>query len=208
LVVIKAGGKVWDAYVAQRNSVTGFNDWNEYKAAVAVSNPGIADLNQIPAGITLCVPEKLVDGSITYHYANGASINNNAATGEYHMVVPNTEGGGGQTVYSRVYAGDMDGPNGTLIASYVIKQVSTNAAGAETFNYNGVQQGLGGDIQPQSLIRRSDTPDDGACNCLDQQFFALIGIATKSIKTRPAGRFMPGSHCKKGISCDLNEDRD
>ena len=187
LVVIKAGGKVWDAYVAQRNSATGFNDWNEYKAAVAVSNPGIADLNQIPAGITLYMPEKLADGSVTYHYANGASINNNATIGEYHMVVPNTDGSGGQTVYSRVYAGDMDGPNGTMIASYVIKQVSTNEAGAETFNYNGVQQGLGGDILPQSLIRRSDTDGNGSLDQMEQTLYDKNKDVAGTITDTPDG---------------------
>jgi len=66
LVVIKDGGKVWDAYVQQKDSTTGFKDWNEYQAAAAASNPGIANLNSVPAGTVFMQPEKLADGSICH----------------------------------------------------------------------------------------------------------------------------------------------
>ena len=85
--------------------------------------------------------EKLADGSTTYHYGSGVSINSNAVTGEYHMVLANTDGGGGQTVYSRTP--DLD-------AGYVVKQVQTNAAGAVVYDYLGFQESLSGDIRPIS----------------------------------------------------------
>jgi len=40
--------------------------------------------------------------TITYNFAGGVAINSNAITGEYHMVVPNSNVAGGQTVYSRI----------------------------------------------------------------------------------------------------------
>ena len=186
LAIINAGGTLSDLWVLQKSGANGFADAQEFYAALLVSNPNITDVNKVREGTPIYLPEKLADGSITYHYANSASINNNTATGEYHMVVPNTDGGG-QTVYSRVYAGDMDGPNGTLIASYVIKQVSTNAAGAETFNYNGVQQGLGGDILPQSLIRRSDTDGNGSLDQMEQTLYDKNKDVAGTITDTPDG---------------------
>jgi hypothetical protein len=143
LVVIKDGGKVWDAYVQQKDSTTGFKDWNEYQAAAAASNPGIANLNNVAPGTVFMQPEKFADGSITYNFAGDTAINSKASTGEYHMVVPNTDGGGGQTVYSRKLQGytDVDGP------VYEVKQSSTNAADITTFDYVGRQTTLNGDVQ-------------------------------------------------------------
>jgi Ca2+-binding RTX toxin-like protein len=149
LVVIKDGGKVWDAYVQQKNSATGFKDWNEYQTAAAASNPGIADLNNVPAGTTFMQPEKFADGSITYNYAGGAAINSNARTGEYYMVVPNTDDGGGQTVYSRTYDG-----NGLGGEAYTVRQISTDAQGDTTYDFTGRQVGLDSDIKPITVIDR------------------------------------------------------
>ncbi len=103
-VTFKDGGTVWDAFVLQSNRTGGFSNWDEFQEAVKTSNPQIDNLNQVAKGSELYLPEKLPDGSITYHYTGGASINNNATTGEYHMVVPNAEGG--QTIYSRTVDGD------------------------------------------------------------------------------------------------------
>ena len=138
-VVVRAGGTVWDAYVFQKNAAGGVSDWSEFKAAVAASNPHIGDLNNLAAGATLYMPERMSDGSITYNFAGGTSINNNATTGAYHMLVQNSEGG--QTVYSRTP--DLD-------AGYMVKQVQTDRTGNVVSDYLGYQQSLTGDIRPIS----------------------------------------------------------
>ena len=153
LVVIKSGGTVWDAYALQKNSANGISDWGSFKAAVAASNPAIADLNNISAGAMLYLPEKMGNGSITYNFAGGTAINSNATTGEYHMVVPNTNGSGGQTVYSRVVDGD---------AGYVVKQTTTNAAGQTTYESTGHQATLDADIKQIAAIQKTDTNGDGS----------------------------------------------
>lgn len=147
-VVIQAGGTVWDAYVSQKNAATGFANWGEYKAAVAASNPGIADLNQVAAGTTLMQPERMADASVTYHYSGGVSINSNPVNGEYHMVVQSLEGG--QTVYSRT--ADEVG--------YTVRQVSTDENGQTSFNFTGYQETLQGPITAISALERTDTPGE------------------------------------------------
>jgi hypothetical protein len=157
MAIIKTGGTLSDLWVVQKGQTNGFANEKEFYAAVLASNPGITDVNKIPAGTSIYLPQKLSDGSVTYHYAGGTAINSNAATGEYHMVVPNTDGSGGQTIYSRQYVGDIDGPNGTLVAQYAIKQISTDAQGSETFNYKGFQTTREGDIQPAGVAWQTDT---------------------------------------------------
>ena len=43
-------------FPVSHQAISGFANWGEYKAAVAASNPGIADLNQVAAGTTLMQP--------------------------------------------------------------------------------------------------------------------------------------------------------
>ena len=135
-VVIKTGGTVWDIYALQKNDSTGFKSWDEFKEAIAASNPNIADLNKIPAGTTLYLPEKFKDGSITYNYANGVSLNSNRVNGEYHMVVP--DGAGGTIVYSRK-ADDF---------GYTVREVHTDKTGGVTLDYTGTQATLDAEIKP------------------------------------------------------------
>lgn len=149
-VTIKAGGTVWDAYVTQQNSANGISNWNDFQSAVTVCNPNIANLNNVSVGTTLYLPQKMSDGSLTYHYAGGASINNNAATGEYYMVIP--DGSGGTSVYSKTR--NIDG-------SYAIGQTDTNRYGEETFMYDGTQNALTGDIKAGALLSGTDTNGDG-----------------------------------------------
>lgn len=125
---VKSGGAVWDGYALQKNKTSGFTDWNEYQAAIRESNPDIADINQVKIGQVVYQPQKLSDGSITYNYAGGASINSNAITGEYDMVVPNADGG--QTVYSRTVDAE---------AGYTVREVSTNKFGNTTYDFTGSQ---------------------------------------------------------------------
>lgn len=147
LVVIKSGGTVWDAYVSQKDTATGFKDWTEFKSAVAASNPEVADLNKVAPGATLYLPEKLSDGSVTYNFAGGTSINTKG--NEYHMVVPN--GDGGQTVYER--KADEFG--------YTTRQISTDKQGQVTQEYTGHQSTANADIVPISVMEQTDTNHDG-----------------------------------------------
>jgi len=84
--VKNSDGGVDDIWVLEKQAGNVFDSRIEFRQAVLVCNPDITDINKIPAGKTLYIPEKLSDGSITYHYATGVSINNNAATGEYNML--------------------------------------------------------------------------------------------------------------------------
>lgn len=153
LVIIKSGGTVWDAYVLQKGNPNGFANWDDFKAAVATSNPNIADLNKINVGTKLYMPEQMPDGSITYNYANGSSINQNDKTGEYYMVVPRTDGVGGQMIYSRTKSGVDD--DGTPI--YTVKQLGTTRDGVEDINYVGSQKGLDGEVRSTNLNYQTDT---------------------------------------------------
>jgi hypothetical protein len=140
---VKSGGAVWDAYVLQKNKSSGFKDWNEYQAAIQVSNPDIADINKVQIGQVIYQPQKWSDGSMTYHYANGISINTNAKTGEYLMVLPN--GADGMRVtYERIlengnyvdrYA-ETDPASG--LSKHVIETVTDRATGA---SIGGLQSG-------------------------------------------------------------------
>jgi YD repeat-containing protein len=138
-VTINAGGTLSDAWAVQKDSATGFASAKDFYAAVLESNPHLTDVNNIPAGTQIYVPEKFADGSITYHYANGVSVNNNAINGEYTMVAP--DGSGGTAVYSRV--ADEFG--------YTVHEKHTDASGAVTFDYSGYQETLDAPVQPHSI---------------------------------------------------------
>ena len=47
LVVIRDGGRIWDAYIVQKAQPNGFVNWTDFQAAVAASNPNILNLNQV-----------------------------------------------------------------------------------------------------------------------------------------------------------------
>jgi Ca2+-binding RTX toxin-like protein len=148
-VVVNAGGTVSDIWYVQKDAADGFANAQDFYAAVLTSNPSITDVNSIQAGQTLYLPQKLADGSITYHYANGASINSNAVNGEYHMVLPNAEGG--QTIYSRT--ADEFG--------YVVRQTSTDADGNTLLDYTGYQATQDGETRLINSVERTDTDGDG-----------------------------------------------
>ncbi len=119
---------------------------------VRASNPWLSESYTVHAGDTLYVPQRQSDGSITYHYAGGASINGNAANGEYHMVVPNADGSGGQTLYSRTVDAD---------AGYTVRQTQMDAQGEVIHGYTGHQATLAQDVRWQSEYALKDTNGDG-----------------------------------------------
>jgi hypothetical protein len=129
-VTVKSGGTVSDIWLKQKNNPGGFANDQEFYEAVLVSNPGITDINKVQVGQTIYVPQKQYDGSVTYHYAGGASVNTNKANGEYYMEVPNSSADGGSTVYERKLAG----------SEYVVRQTVTNATGETVFYGSGKQE--------------------------------------------------------------------
>jgi hypothetical protein len=193
LVEIKSGGKVWDAFVSQQNAANGFANWNDFKAAVAASNPSIADLNNISAGTKLYMPEKMSNGSITYNFAGGTAINSNAITGEYQMVVQNADGG--QTVYSRATDGD---------AGYVVHQVTTNQAGQEVFAFEGYQTSLDADVKPVNTVTHQDTNADGK---IDQTTTTIqVTDTAQEVKVEDgAGNVVTDTMTEGGNTYDLQE---
>lgn len=171
LVVIKSGGTVWDAYVTQKNSANGITNWNDFKVAVAVGNPHIADLNKVSAGTILYLPEKQANGSITNNYSSGASINIKAATDEYFMVVP--DGYGGASIYSKTR--NLDG-------SCAFSQTNTNQNREQTLNWSGKQNAVTGDIQTVSAVSRNDTNGDGKTDQVVSVNFDSTGRETIDTK--------------------------
>jgi hypothetical protein len=136
LAVIKTGGTLSDLWVLQKNNVNGFADAKEFYAAVLANNPSITDVNKIAAGAAIYLPEKLKDGSITYNYADGLSVNSNSVTGEYHMIKP--DGDGGTIVYSR--KADEFG--------YTMREVHSDKSGEVTLDFTGWQETLNSEIKP------------------------------------------------------------
>lgn len=130
-VTVRAGGTLSAALLAQQSAGNAIT-----LADLQAVNPQLTG-NNLAAGMVLYIPQKLSDGSTTYHYAGGASVNSNPANGTYHMVVPNSEGGG-QTVYSRSVDGD---------AGYTVRQTRTDAQGATTYEFTGHQTSLNGEVR-------------------------------------------------------------
>lgn len=142
--IIAQGGTLSDLWVWQRLQANGFADAQAFYAAVLASNPQLTDVNRIPVGTTIYLPERMRDGSITLHYAGGVSINHHPVTGEYHMVVP--DGSGGTIVYSRV-ANDV---------AYTVREVHTDATGAVTLDFTGTQSGLEASITATRIMWTHD----------------------------------------------------
>ena len=159
-MVAESGGTLSDLWLVQKNAANGFASEREFYAAILASNPALTDIDSIQAGQAIYLPQKLADGSITYFTANGASVNHNAASGEYHMVIPN--GDGGQTIYQR---------SGDGAAGYTLRQTSTNALGLVTFDFTGRQATPEGVVIETGLTTidrdgkvtttRTDTSGDG-----------------------------------------------
>ena len=134
---IKNGGTLSDLWLLQKNSPTGFVNPNDFYAAVLANNPQISDVNKISAGTTLNIPFKLSDGSITYNYQGGVSINQNASTGEYHIVVPNSDGFGGSTSFDRISESN---------GGFTVSQVTVNGLGVVTSGCTSRQAAVDGDL--------------------------------------------------------------
>lgn len=159
-VTVQEGGTLADLWLVQRSSANGFADDQEFYAATQACNPDITNNNAIQGGQVIYLPQKIADGSITYHYTNGASINTNAATGEYSMVVPNGEGG--QTIYQRT--GDAN--NG-----YTVRETSTDGWGNVTNETTGTQASQDSEVRTEHQStwvadgyseQQVDTNDDGS----------------------------------------------
>ncbi len=168
-----AGGGIDDLWVIEKNAGRYLGSREQFRADFVASNPGVdpASLG-VQQGQTYYVPERGVSGGTVYHYANGASIRVDGT--DYHMVLPNADGG--QTIYSRTYVGDVDGPSGGLLAQYEIKQVSTNADGEQTYSFTGQQKGLSGDVAPSVVSTGLDTDGNGHIDQVQQTIHLAGGV--------------------------------
>ncbi|MDR7308817.1 VCBS domain-containing protein, partial [Rhodoferax saidenbachensis] len=147
-VTIKAGGTISDAWAVQKALGNNFT-LEEFSRAILATNPDITNINQVSAGQTVNIPEKLADGSTTYHYTGGVSINSNPANGDYHMVVPS--GSGLTTIYSRTADDNALGGEG-----YTVK-VTTMRGEAVVNETIGRLASLDGPYI--TLVKRSLEPD-------------------------------------------------
>lgn len=129
------------------------------------SNPGIANLNNVPAGTIFMQPDKLANGSITYRYQGGAAITNNAVTGEHHRAVPNTDGTGNAL-------------NNTITGN-AANNVLTGGAGADTFVWQAGARGT--DTLTDFSLAQADTLDVKAL---------LQSIAMGSYSTAAAASYL------------------
>ncbi len=137
-VTLNSGGTVSDIWLLQKQAGNVFT-LEEFGKAILVNNPGITDINRVREGEVIYVPQKQTDGSVTYTYAGGATINTSANGNEYHMVVSNGEGG--QTIYSRTYEE----------FGYRVKQVNTDTMGQVTYAFTGWQDTANSDIKSLSV---------------------------------------------------------
>ena len=150
----KSGGGVDDLWVVEKNAGRYMGTREQFRADFVASNGQVDPKTLVvQQGQTYYVPQRSANGETTYRYGNGAVMISNAITGEYHMVVPNTNGTGGQTVYSREYVGDVGGPDGSLLPQYLVKQARTDADGGLLFSYEALQNGRDGKLQsvPRSV---------------------------------------------------------
>ena len=123
-----SGGGVDDLWVVEKNAGRYAGSRDQFRADFVASNGQVDPKTLlVQQGQTYYVPLRSASGDTTYHYSSGVVVKSNTTTGEYHMVVPNTDGSGGQTVYSRTYEGNGLGGEG-----YTVRQVSTDATGKTT----------------------------------------------------------------------------
>ncbi|MES2771957.1 MAG: calcium-binding protein, partial [Pseudomonadota bacterium] len=140
-------GGLWDAWKMNPN---GFANFNDFVAAVMAANPSITNPNDVKAGQTVYLPERLPDGSTTYHYPNGGSQNLNPINNNCNIVTP--DGEGGTIVYRRETDGD---------AGYSVTEIRTNAQGEATYTVRGYQDTLDGPIRNFTETQNIDTNNDG-----------------------------------------------
>ena len=139
---VREGGTVWDIWNAQNR---GFGNWREFEQAVMASNPQITDINRIRPGDVIQVPERHLDGSISYYFANGTYQRQNTATGEYQTITPTADGG------TITYERERDGETG-----YLVRQITADAQGRVVEQTTSYQEGRDGALQPLSRQRIND----------------------------------------------------
>ncbi len=145
------GGSLWDLWIVQRGSQNGFAIWEDFRKAVLANNPNIIDPQSIPAGQVIWVPQRLADGTIlshfangstTHSYANGVIVHSNMATGEYHATTPTEQGG------FRIYQREADAD-----AGYLVSEFTLDAQGKLIERFTGYQASLESPITSLSRQR-------------------------------------------------------
>jgi hypothetical protein len=135
----KSGGGVDDLWVVEKNAGRYVGTREQFRADFVASNGQVNPKTLVvQQNQTYFVPQRSANGNTTYHYSNGAVVTNNAVSGEYRMVVNNTEGGG-QTVYTRSLSST---------GGYTVTQVQTNGAGQVVYDFKGQQSSLSAPLIP------------------------------------------------------------
>ncbi|WP_112076531.1 calcium-binding protein [Herbaspirillum rubrisubalbicans] len=139
----REGGTVDDLWLVEKNAGRYQGSRSQFRSDFVASNGGVDGKTLlVQQGQAYFVPERSADGTTTYHYSNGAVVVNNTVTGEYRMVVPNTDGSGGQTVYTRNAGAD----------GYTVRQVSTDAAGKIVYEQQSQQATRDAELIPVKTV--------------------------------------------------------
>lgn len=135
-----ANGKLWHAGLDDIVVIENRRGNQISADDIVANNPWIADKNKVQAGVSIRIPQRRGD-ELLLTYENGVAINTNRQNGDYHMVVPNTDGSGGQTIYSRKFE-----PDGFFGPGWAIRQVQTDRNGEVVFEFDGHQATLDGEV--------------------------------------------------------------
>lgn len=141
---LRPGGTLSDLWASYGRNSGGFSDARAFYAALIASNPDITDPNKVRAGLALFLPQRQRDGSTTYHYANGVTVNWNEASGEYHMQVPNDLGG--TSLFTRQVDAD---------AGFTVRQTQVDRLGDVVEQITGWQAGLNAPVELTQQMRVS-----------------------------------------------------
>jgi hypothetical protein len=175
-VTLKAGGLISDVWATQKTIGNVFT-LNEFATAVLACNPNITNINQVSVGQVIQIPQKMPDGSITYHYAGGTSLNTNPNASEFHLTT--ADGSGLVTQIDRAYAADgVNGPgyytqnseyfHGQLTQQTVAFQRAldsdVSAMTSKTLEYDGVGQPF---YAFKDLLNPTTQPDVTVQNPID-----------------------------------------
>ncbi len=145
---IRQGGTLSDLWFVQRNNQTGFTSAREFYLAVLAGNPHLKDVNDIPAGTTINVPQRTANGWASFTLANGLLATVNIASGEANLQMADLHGG--FVTWIRETADDI---------GYNIRQITTDAGGNILEEMTAYQAGRDAPLQ---FVTRRRTSDDAA----------------------------------------------
>lgn len=145
---IRQGGTLSDLWLTQKDNRTGFTNAREFYLAVLAGNPHIKDVNDIPAGTTINVPQRTANGWASFTFANGLLATINIASGEVNLQMADLNGG--FVTWIRETADDI---------GYNVRQITTDAGGNILEEMTAYQAGRDAPLQ---FVTRQRTSDDAA----------------------------------------------